>query len=656
MNKIIYLEADTEITAVIDRIKATDTDGVVLVLPRGSTLTQSIVNLKLLKRVADGLGKTIFLAINDKVTTNLARQVGIQVFSKASDAERAEPRVIEKEEEFEGEEDVDPTLRSLIKVKTYNRFGTEEDKPTQREDNVFGYEDEEEAMAAEEIDDSAENTVDEENIPHEPISQYQAEDESDESMEEEAPIVAPKVMLREETAKAAKEEPRADNTDEFEDEDEPEEDETPKIEKKPMLKKEIIAPVFVTQEKSGKFDSNEPIKKSRKNHKFALIAGTLLILILLIFAGLFYIFVPYTTASMILKTDEYKKDFEFLVDKNTNTNSSVNSMPGELVSVEKEQTKKYAATGKKDAGAKATGTVTFSNSLSSDEQLVGAGTKLTSSDGKVFVLQNAVKIPGATVSSSSCKLVGTTIQCDTVPGTVDGTVFANANGIEYNLAPTKFSVAGFSAKVSAESKAAFTGGISKQIQIVTDSDLANAEKDLQAEIITSLKTDLKKAMDDKKYQYFEETISSDIVSIGTDKKSGDEATEFEYKVKANLVAIGFIESQAKDDIIQIAGNDLGDGKMLVNPDPSQVTLSLVEGNNDTGILKLKASITGRSGEEIDQEQIRQKIKNKKEGDALNIVKSLPGVADATINNWPSRLPITAFLSSHVIIKFDYSTE
>ena len=93
MNEVIYLEPDVEITKVIDKIKAIKSDGVVLALPRGSTLAHSVVNLKLLKRTAESIRRFIIIASNDKVAHNLASQVGLPFYSKVLDAEKAKHKV-----------------------------------------------------------------------------------------------------------------------------------------------------------------------------------------------------------------------------------------------------------------------------------------------------------------------------------------------------------------------------------------------------------------------------------------------------------------------------------------------------------------------------------------------------------------------------------
>jgi len=88
-NKIIYLEPDEDITSVINRIRKSDEDGVILAIPRGGTIGQSAVNLKLLVRNAATLEKSIGLVTNDKITQNLASRLEIKTFSKVSEAETA---------------------------------------------------------------------------------------------------------------------------------------------------------------------------------------------------------------------------------------------------------------------------------------------------------------------------------------------------------------------------------------------------------------------------------------------------------------------------------------------------------------------------------------------------------------------------------------
>lgn len=87
--KILYLEADEEITSVVDKLRKTEFKKVVLVVPKEASLLQSVVNLKLLKRQAENLEKSISIVTADKVGRNLAEKVGIIASSKIDEKVRA---------------------------------------------------------------------------------------------------------------------------------------------------------------------------------------------------------------------------------------------------------------------------------------------------------------------------------------------------------------------------------------------------------------------------------------------------------------------------------------------------------------------------------------------------------------------------------------
>ncbi len=77
--KTIYIEADEEITSLISRIKKTKQPKVSIVVPKGSIILGSIVNLKMLKKHEKTLGKELSIVTTDKVGRHLASQVGFEV-------------------------------------------------------------------------------------------------------------------------------------------------------------------------------------------------------------------------------------------------------------------------------------------------------------------------------------------------------------------------------------------------------------------------------------------------------------------------------------------------------------------------------------------------------------------------------------------------
>ena len=79
---VLYFEPTDEVTKAIERVRDSQSAQVALVLPRGSLILQSIVNLKLIARMATTSKKELAIVTVDKIGRNLALQVGIPVYGK----------------------------------------------------------------------------------------------------------------------------------------------------------------------------------------------------------------------------------------------------------------------------------------------------------------------------------------------------------------------------------------------------------------------------------------------------------------------------------------------------------------------------------------------------------------------------------------------
>lgn len=102
--KTIYLDPDEEITSVVDSLTRLDDNEVVLVIPAGAQILQSLVNLKLLKREADNLGKHITIVTSDEIGEQLANRADLmvkeklsEIYEKSKGLEAAEPEVESEE-------------------------------------------------------------------------------------------------------------------------------------------------------------------------------------------------------------------------------------------------------------------------------------------------------------------------------------------------------------------------------------------------------------------------------------------------------------------------------------------------------------------------------------------------------------------------------
>lgn len=75
----IYIDVDDEITGIIDKLQGSSGKVVAFVLPKRAAVFQSIVNMKLLKRAADGADKNLVLITTEAGLLPLAGVAGIHV-------------------------------------------------------------------------------------------------------------------------------------------------------------------------------------------------------------------------------------------------------------------------------------------------------------------------------------------------------------------------------------------------------------------------------------------------------------------------------------------------------------------------------------------------------------------------------------------------
>jgi hypothetical protein len=78
---VVYIDIEDEITGVIDKVLSSKNKVVALVLPKRTTVFQSAVNVKLLKKSASEHKKSIVLVTSEESVINLAGASGIHVAS-----------------------------------------------------------------------------------------------------------------------------------------------------------------------------------------------------------------------------------------------------------------------------------------------------------------------------------------------------------------------------------------------------------------------------------------------------------------------------------------------------------------------------------------------------------------------------------------------
>ena len=290
------------------------------------------------------------------------------------------------------------------------------------------------------------------------------------------------------------------------------------------------------------------------------------------------------------------------------------------------QTVDFDATGEKNIGNKATGTVEFSRqSLSS--ATIPSGTKLTASNGRVFVTSGSVNVPASSFGPGCFPTA--------CPGTADGDVIALEGGTEYNGASG--SLSGVSG-VSMAFQGSTSGGTDKMAKVVTQSDIDTAK-----EALTEAKQDdaLKKLKD--KFEKSDIIIEESFTSTSADPKSSPAVDQEAADGKATLTSevtytlIGISRDEMNeylDSAVESTLTDKERQRVYKNgaDDIRFEDFNAADADNKNDSVTLVA--TAQVGPKINEDEIKDHAKGKRSGEIIGDIKAIDGVSDVEVKFSP----------------------
>lgn len=377
------------------------------------------------------------------------------------------------------------------------------------------------------------------------------------------------------------------------------------------------APKGPKKSKAKKSGSNIPNFDIFRKKLFLAIAGGVLLIIFLIWA---IFFAPHATVNIKAKTTT--EDVNIPVSLNVSGTTDVDA---KTIKPTVQQTKKtfqadFPATGKKDIGTKATGTVTISNCGDSDPISVPAGSAV-SSNGLSFITSSSVNVPGGKFNIGGC----------TKAGTASVAVQAQDMGENYNLSSgSKFTVSGQNAGVSASNSNSFSGGAKRTATVISDNDINTAKSKIIEQNGEAARKELTKKFDKDKYVVIEKSYKADPTTATSSPASGAEASTGHLTVELTYSLTGL----DKDDVNAVLNAFLKD---KIDKDSKQKVY-------DNGIGKLQFSgyadntvtfeTTGYIGPFINTKNLKVQIEGKNYEDIRQKIKAIEGVQDVDTKFFP----------------------
>jgi len=336
---------------------------------------------------------------------------------------------------------------------------------------------------------------------------------------------------------------------------------------------------------------------------------------------------PKATITFVVAPETLKEEISLTVDPTQEIlNKKERILPAKLVEVEKSGQREAETTGEKTVGEKAKGEVTIYN-RTSEPQVFSKGTILIGPGKLNFSLQREVAVASKTpdLESGVDKWGEATVEVEAVD-----------IGASYNLASgSQFSVEEFpTSSFLAKNQASFTGGTSRQIQVVSQEDQEKLVKDLKEDLEKEAKGDLLANISQQE-RLIESSITSQVIDKKFSHKVAEETKTFSLKLTVKASAFVYEE----DDFLEIAQEVLGE-KVPENFElrKNEIEASFAEEEKtDEGSFLFKVFLKADLLPKIDERAIFEKIRGKRPVLAKEYFEKLPGFTRSEISFKP-RLP------------------
>lgn len=382
---------------------------------------------------------------------------------------------------------------------------------------------------------------------------------------------------------------------------------------------ELIEGIDLSETEENTRPKPKPIKKSsgkkvpnfnsfRKKLFIGLGAGVVLIGVL-VWA---FVFAPAATVIITARTTTVP--VSGVVTLAAATDAEAGTLKTLTETIEREASVEFEATGEKDVGEKATGTVRFTSD-SYSALLAGitisAGTPVKTTSGHTFFTDTTVRL---SISSGNTGTTGVT---------------AADSGTNYNGASG--SVSGAPSSVNASLTDATSGGTSKVVPVVVAADVQAAKEKLVAEATDTIQAELKAEFPDS-VRVIDASFIADRQDAVSTPAVGAEAPDKKAKItsKVSYRLSGVEKSELETYLKDVLKKQMQDQttQKVYKSGIDDVKLNDFARRGD--VMTVRLVTTGHIGPVINEDEVKEAVIGKKFGDIQNELTKIDGVSDVEV--------------------------
>lgn len=344
---------------------------------------------------------------------------------------------------------------------------------------------------------------------------------------------------------------------------------------------------------------------------FLIIGGGVAFIVFLIWA---IAIAPHATVAITANTNLVNISQTLQLKPNATADPAQNLMPATVKQTKKSASVDFTATGKKDVGEKATGTVKFStNNISNLGTTIPAGTVLTATGGTQFATDTAVTI---TISNYQNAPTGVT-------AVNRGAASNGASG----------AVSGAPSGISATLTGSTAGGTDKTVTVVSQADVDKAKQQLQSGDANAVKNDLKKEFGSDMI-VIDESFKAEGGDATSSPAVDQEATSAKLTSETTYTLVGIERSDLK------ANFDAYLDKQLAGKDNQKVyssgedTAQFSQFTTANGGYTVKVNAQAQVGPQLNEEQLKKQLVGKRAGEIQQQLETIEGIEDVETTFFP----------------------
>ncbi|MEI7682712.1 MAG: hypothetical protein WCJ24_00185 [Candidatus Saccharibacteria bacterium] len=373
-----------------------------------------------------------------------------------------------------------------------------------------------------------------------------------------------------------------------------------------------------------------------------LIIGGIALLVLIV--GGYFAMVRMPKANIVITTDSTDTTTNVAFTANTSTKTydeAAKVIPAEMPSVKKTDSQSAPATGQKNNGTKATGTVTITAQKCgiisvNPPASIAAGTGV-SSGGQTYITQKTTVFTTLEPKDSCINYKSTPTD-----------ITAQNGGVAYNVSGATFTVSGRSDISSATGSA--NGGTDNMVKVVSQADVDAAKAKLTTQAQSdAAKTELTNTLKKDGMFIITSSLAVDGPTITTAPNVGDPADNVTVTSTATYTLLGVNQDDLNKLITAQAKGQIDQGKQTVQDTGLSTATFTVQGKDNPQVV---ATTTVTIGPNLDTNAIKKEIAGKKKAETTDIIQSRPSIKSVTVNYSPFWVNKTPKNANKVTITFN----